>query len=311
MSRYYFTLICLFLNEISSLISAPHSRQKILHSSSTNSDFIISNYPLINLKISYRFGIVTNSSELHLGHLELFARFINIYHYLTYFMDKSKMLKTVKELPFDTKITVCKKDNTEVQLFRPSKLSARFKDYDVKKNFQIWLKEGEREFRPNHLRVMIDLNLRVRSRPELKEKLLLAFDNIFYGNDPEKQLEELEKEQYEHFSNLLSSKEIDSIKKEGFGNSLNSLTVIGVLAQLFIIEQEYVYHKESKFEPPTLFFQGWVREFIDNPKEIDNLCMSVCKGRPPLAKYVKLENKKDKKYVGNLVSLWYLKSNLK
>ena len=76
------------------------------------------------------------------------------------------MFKIVKELPFDTKKAVWKSKNIVIYLFRPSKLSARFKGYNVKKNFQVWLKEGKREFRPNHLRVMIDLNLRARSRPD-------------------------------------------------------------------------------------------------------------------------------------------------
>jgi len=201
-------------------------------------------------------------------------------------MDKQAMFKVIRELSFDTNKIVYKNNDLEIYLFRPSKLSKRFEDYDVKKNFQIWLKEGERTFRPNHLRVMIDLNLRVRSRVDLKKKLLLAFDNIFYGADPEKELKELSKENFEHF--------------------LNDLVVIGILSQLFIIEQEYGYHKESKFDPPTLFFQGWIREFIDNPKEIDNLCMSVCNGQPPLAKYVKFENKKDKKHNSKLKSLWYI-----
>ncbi|VVB83891.1 Uncharacterised protein [uncultured archaeon] len=204
-------------------------------------------------------------------------------------MDKKEMFNIVKKLPFDKMTSVFKKGNTEVLLFRPSKLSARFKDYDVKKNFQIWLKEGNREFRPNHLRVMIDLNLRIRSRPDLKRELLIAFDNIFYGKDPEKELSKVSKEKFEHY--------------------LNDLTVIGVLAQLFIIEQEYGYHKESMFEPPTLFFQGWIREFIDNPKEIDNLCMSVANGQPPIAKYVSFESKKHKKYKPNLKPLWYLEDN--
>lgn len=196
------------------------------------------------------------------------------------------MFEIVKDLAFDKNETIYKNGDTEIYLFRPSILSARFKDYDVKKNFQIWLKEGERRFKPNHLRVMIDLNLRVRSRPELKKKLLMAFDNIFYGADPENELKLLMKENFEHY--------------------LNELIVIGILMQLFLIEQEYGYHKPSMFDPPTLFFQGWIREFIDSPKEIDNLCMSVCNGQPPLAKYVGFENKKHKKYNPNLKSLWYI-----
>ena len=52
-----------------------------------------------------------------------------------------------------------------------------------------------------------------------------------------------------------------------------------------------------------------MREFIDNPKEIDNLCMSVCSVQPPMAKYVALENKKNQKFLEDLQSLWYLKES--
>jgi len=203
-------------------------------------------------------------------------------------MDKSSMFKIVKDLPFDTKKTVYKEGNVEIQLFRPSVLSTRFKEYDVKKNFQIWLKEEQREFRPNHLRLFIDLNLRVRSRPELKKPLLLAFDNIFYGKDPEIELKELKKEEFKHY--------------------LNDIAVIGILSQLFLIEQEYGYHKPSMFDPPNLFFQGWVREVLDNPKEIDNLCMSIANGQPPLVRYTYRDNKKHKDYDKDFKPLWYLDS---
>lgn len=199
------------------------------------------------------------------------------------------MFKIVRDLEFDKEKTIFKDKNTEIFIFRPSKLSARFKDYDLKKNFQIWLREGERKFRPNHMRVFIDLNLRVRSNPNLKKELLVAFDNIFYGKDPEKELEELSKTNFEHF--------------------LNDLKLIGILAQLFIIEQEYGYTRESKYDPPTLFYQGWIREFIDSPKEIDNMCMSVAKGQPPKAIYTNLENKKSKKFIiKEPTPAWYLDS---
>ncbi len=200
------------------------------------------------------------------------------------------MFDIIKNLSFDIEKTVYKDEKIRIYLFRPSKLSKRFEGYDKEKNFQIWLEEGERKFRPNHMRVFIDLNLRIRSKPELKKKLLLAFDNIFYGKDPEEELNELKNEQFEHF--------------------LNSLIVIGYLSQLFIIEQEYNYNKESKFEPLTLFYQGWIRQFIDSPKEIDNLCMSVASGQPPLVKYTSLENKKHKNYTDNLKPLWYLEQNI-
>jgi hypothetical protein len=201
-------------------------------------------------------------------------------------MKYEEVFKIVKELSFDTDKVILKTKSCEVFIKRPSKLSKRFESYDVEKNFQIWLREDERVFKPNHLRCMIDLNLRVRSRPDLKKELLLLFDKIFYKKDFEKELAKLQKEKFEHY--------------------LNSLDVICNLYQLFLIEQEYGYNRESKFDPANLFLHGWIREFLDSPKEIDNMCMSVCSGQPPIAKYVTRENKKSKKYENNLHALWYL-----
>jgi hypothetical protein len=198
------------------------------------------------------------------------------------------MFEIVKGLKPDTKLTVYSKNKTEIYLLRPGTAPSRFKHYDLKKNFQIFLREDKREFRPNHLRIMIDLHLRVRSRPDLKKELLKAFDDIFYGADPDKVISKLKKEKFEHF--------------------LNPLGIVANLSQLFIIEQEYNYAGESNFEPPTLFFQGWIRQFIDSSKEIDNLCMSVCKGQPPASKYTLQENKKNlKKYKKDNPPLWYIK----
>lgn len=146
--------------------------------------------------------------------------------------------------------------------------------------------DGYRSFRPNHLRLLLDLNLRIRSRPDLKHDLLMGFDEIFYGEDPQKALDRLAGENFQHF--------------------LNSILLIGHLAQAFFVEQEYSYNKESKYDPPSLFLLGWIRQFIDSHKEIDNLAMSVANRQPPISKYVDLENKKSKKYAGKLKPLWYL-----
>lgn len=196
------------------------------------------------------------------------------------------LFKKIRNLAFDKREIIYKENGTELYVIRPSKLSARFKNYDLKKNFQIWLKEENREFRPNHLRVFIDLHLRARSRPDLTRDLLKAFDKIFYGEDPNTAIEHLKKEGFEHF--------------------LNSIGVIANLSQLFIVEQAYGYNKESNYEPPTLFFQGWVRQSIADSKEIDNICMSVANGQPPLARYTNYENRKGKKYRDKLKDLWYL-----
>ena len=196
------------------------------------------------------------------------------------------MFEIVKNLPFDTEKTILKDKEIELYIFTPSKLSKRFKDYDLKKNFQIWLKEDGRRFRPNHLRIFIDLNLRARSRPDLKKEILLAFDQIFYGNDPDKEIARLEKEHFEHF--------------------LNPLKFIGYMSQLFIIEQEYCYRGKSNFDPPTLFYQGWVRQVLASPREIDNICMSVARRQPPQPKFTSKEDRNHRKYKSNVQLLWYL-----
>ena len=198
------------------------------------------------------------------------------------------MLIKIIELQFDTEEVVCEDGGIEVFIFRPSKLSKRFRNYDLEKNFQIWLREGERKFRPNHLRVMIDLNLRTRCRPDLKKELLNIFDEIFYGADPDEVIVKIGNENFQHF--------------------LNPIRIIANLHQLFIIEQEYCYDKESNYDPLTLFYQGWVRQMIDSPKEIDNLCMSVCNRQPPNVKYTCKEDAKHKKYQQNRKILWYLEN---
>jgi len=202
-------------------------------------------------------------------------------------MKYEEMFEVVRDLRFDSKQSICEEEDFEIIIYRPSKLSKRFKSYDVNKNYQIWLKHKQREFRPNHLRVMIDLYLRTRSRPELKKDLLLCFDNIFYHNCPEEQIKIFDDEHFEH--------------------ALNPLRITAYLHQLFIIEQDYCYHRESRYDPPTLFYQGWLRQFMDSPKEIDNLCMSVCRGQPPIEQYTVYENKKHKNYCSEREDLWYLK----
>lgn len=198
-------------------------------------------------------------------------------------MEYNDLLNIIKGLEFNVPTTVFEENGIEIFLVRPSKA---FKNYDINKNFQIFIKDGERQFRPNHLRVMIDLHLKVRSRPDLKNELLTAFDNIFYKENSLLSIKKLIEEDFEHF--------------------LNSISIIAVLSQLFIIEQDYNYEGESNYDPPTLFYQGWVRQFIDSSKEIDNLAMSVCSRQPPAAKYTSLENKKHKKFNDENASLWYL-----
>lgn len=198
-------------------------------------------------------------------------------------MNWIEMFEIIKRLEFEKPKTVFNSGSFEIYLVRPNKV---FKNYDKKKNFQIFIKNGNREFRPNHLRVFIDLNLRVRSRPDKKEELLKSMDKIFYKKNSINSVKELSKTNFKH--------------------SLNPIQITGILSQLFLIEQEYNYTNKSKYKPKTLFYQGWVRQFLDSPREIDNLCMSVCNRQTPLVKYTKKEDENHKEFSNKNKYLWYL-----
>ena len=141
-------------------------------------------------------------------------------------MKYDDMLNFVLKLPFDTMTEVYNNSEQSILIFRPSTLPKRFKDYDVNKNFQIFLKiRDEKPFRPNHLRLLIDLKLRARELPQYKEKLLVAFDKIFYGDEP-----------------LDAIQSLDNIH---FTQYINPIDITAVLAQLFIIEQNIGYGNKS------------------------------------------------------------------
>ena len=204
-------------------------------------------------------------------------------------LSASEMTMIIEGLSKDKHVFVYDDREVKISLFRPSTLPPKMnpEKYNVDRNFQIWLhyKDG-RTFKPNHLRVFIDLGLRSKCRPDLKRSLCHALDDIYYGESVRKAVSQL----------------VD----EEFTLQLDTIEVICCLAQLFVIEQDFNYLGESKFEPKTLFFQGYIRSFLDGFKEIDNLSMSVAKGQPPLVKYTALENKKHKKYTEKRQRLWYL-----
>lgn len=201
-------------------------------------------------------------------------------------MTYDQQFQLAVDLPLDKEISVYKSGSLEIFLLRPSKLKKNFEGYDPYKNFQIWLGGSVKPFKPNHLRVMIDLHLRLLSRPDLRRKLAETFDAIFFGADPEVAIAEL--------------------KKERFDDYLNPLEITAQLAQLFLIEQAYGYKQESNYDPGTLFFQGWVRHVIAGSRDIDNILMSVARGYPPPVSFTYQDDKKHKKHVDKPEPLWWL-----
>lgn len=200
-------------------------------------------------------------------------------------LDYNKTFKIIKNIEIWETKSILKREYFEIYVVRPEK---EFKNYDLDKNFQIFLKlPNWREFRPNHLIAMIDLNLRIRSNPEQKENLLNLFDNIFYKKDYSFYLEELSNITFDHF--------------------LYDIEIISALYVLFLIEQDYNYPDwKSNYNPKTLFLHWWIRQFISDWKEIDNLVMSVCRWQPPMVKYTCQDDFNHKKYNKDRKNLWYL-----
>ena len=202
-------------------------------------------------------------------------------------MTYSNMREIVLDLPFNTMTEIYNNGEQAILIYRPSTLSKRFKNYDVNTNFQIFLKIGnDRPFRPNHLRLLIDLKLRARELPQAREELLIAFDKIFYGEDPLKAINPL--------THIL------------FSQYINPIDITAVLAQLFIIEQDIGYGEKSTFDPPSLYIHGWIRTFIESEKEIDQIIYRICRNTPPAVKYTCQDNKKHAKYNPKPELLWYV-----
>lgn len=201
-------------------------------------------------------------------------------------MNIVEMTTVAQKLPFDKPITIYKSQGYEISFKRPSTLSARFKHYDINTNFQIYLEEpNQKPYKPNHLRLLFDLYFLSRENPNQKNDILEAFDKIFYGED------------------ALTA--IDKLTTLNCQQSLSPIDINAILALSFIVEQNIGYGNKSKFFPPSLYIQGWIRTFIDSDKPLDKLCYSICRNNPPEAKYTCKDNAYNKRYTPNNTVLWY------
>ncbi len=171
-----------------------------------------------------------------------------------------------------------------LSLLRPTK---EYKNYDINRNLQIYLVEKDRKpYRPNHFRLLIDLYTRVREYPNSRNKLLEAFDRIFYGEDP------------------LSL--LPLLRDYPYSQALNPLDVELVLAQLFLVEQCVSYNGVSKYDPPSLYLQGWIRQFITENGEIDQVIAQISNRNTPKVGYTKCDDKNRIEFNAAPMPLWYL-----
>lgn len=177
-------------------------------------------------------------------------------------------------------------DGTFFSIKRPEKVGKNLKnEYEVETNLQIWAEErGNAEFMPNHLRLMIDLELVRRTHPEEIQRILKAFDSVFYGEDP-----------------IDAYRQVADIKLHTL---LRPLDYDLCLEQLFISEQAIGYRKNSAFDPKYLYLHGYVRAVLCGHKEIDKLLWSATKSAPA-TKFTYMDNRKHKKYNPSADNLWY------
>jgi hypothetical protein len=154
-------------------------------------------------------------------------------------------------------------ENVRIFILKPGMVPKNLKNkskYDPNKNVQIWIARlGEKEFMPNHLRILMDLFIKRQQDPKKAKKLFDAMESVYKGGDPEDFKEE-----------LVSLKFNDELE-----NSFTDLC----LAQLFMIEQDvnYIF---GKVNPPRAYLMGYIRMIMRGAEEIDKLLWSSIRHPP-------------------------------
>jgi hypothetical protein len=179
-------------------------------------------------------------------------------------MEYEELKKVILSMPLGERKTVYKiDDSTELFINKPLEIPAKLKRkerYDPLKNIQIGIsKKGIKEFLPNHLRILIDLNIKNREDQEKSKLLFDAIEEIYEGEDPEK------------FRKILISLEF----KDEIENSLTDLC----LTQLFMLEQDINYDFGG-VQPPRAYLMGYIRMIRLKTEEIDKLLWSSTRHPP-------------------------------
>lgn len=201
-------------------------------------------------------------------------------------MRLGELIDMAKKMQVGEEVRVYSLEGVDFILRRPEKSGRSLKrEYKPETNLQIWIKEKcKDEFMPNHLRILLDLEFKMLFRPEYKEDLLLIFDELFYGEDPDVLYEEVKDLQY--------PKELRDLRYDLY------------LTQLFFVEQAVSYSFKSRFDPKYLYLQGWIRCLLMREMEIDKLLWSAMRNPPPV-KFTKKDNRMHREYDPNVGPLWY------
>lgn len=153
---------------------------------------------------------------------------------------------------------------------RGTKITATRTDRICPHDFRVGLVIPKRdEFYPTHIRLLFDLYLKGLSDREKSQKLFLAFEDVYDGNDPEKVADEL--------------------RDLTFKMQLDDADVNLFYGQLLMIEQEFNYGpkgcKEGKVKPPREFLMRFIRWIASGEEEIDKIITNAVRNWPPPAKF--------------------------
>ena len=178
-------------------------------------------------------------------------------------MKYKELLEIINNLKIGESKNIYRVNNTDLWIHRPEKLGSSLKNkdkYDIKTNFQIFMRgEDGKAFKPNHLRILLDLHLKLISNQNSADKLFLILEDIYNGKDPLEFKEELNKME--------------------FKMQLDSALVNVCCAQLFMSEQDINYTK-GKIQPPRSFLMGYIRFIKTKQENIDKILWSSIRHPP-------------------------------
>lgn len=125
------------------------------------------------------------------------------------------------------------------------------------------------EFYPTHVRLLFDYYLKRVSEPQQAQKLFMAVENVYKGDDPER----LERD----------------VGGLTFPMQLDEAVVNLVYTQLLMIEQDFNFgpegNRKSKYDPPRGFLMGFIRWVASGEDEIDRIITAAVRNYPPPARF--------------------------
>jgi hypothetical protein len=177
-------------------------------------------------------------------------------------MDMKELNKTIDALEFEQNLAIYDCGNSTVlSVFRPKIPTKTLKHkYDPKKNFQIYMEKNNQKFKPNHLRILLDLHLKRITNEEKSSILFEILEDIYDGEDPTR---------YKTRLNALD-----------FPMFLDNAYTNACLAQLFMTEQDINQQESWKVKPARAYIMGYIRLINAQEREISWVLWSATRHAP-------------------------------